>query len=304
MKVVISGASGLVGQAAMRFLGGQGHEVLRLVRRTAGPGEISWDPTRRTIDRARLEDVDAVLHLAGDNIATGRWTKAKKQRIRESRVAGTALLAEALIGLQRPPRVLISASAVGYYGHRGDDVLDESSPPGTGFLAGVCRDWEAATQPAAATGLRVVHLRLGVVLSGAGGTLARLLPLFRWGLGGVLGSGRQWMSWITAADLLRIIGRALSDESMAGPINAVAPQPVTNRQFTQILARVLHRPAVLPAPALALRLLLGEMADELLLASTRVLPRRLQSSSYTFADAELEPALRRTLAGSRGIGPP
>ncbi len=300
-SVAVTGSTGLVGAALTVALARGGHRVVRLVRSgtaTQAPGEhtVRWDPGRGTIDAAGLEGVDAVVHLAGESIASGRWTAAKRRRIRDSRVGATRVLAEALARLERPPATLVAASAVGYYGDRGDEVLREESAPGGGFLADVCREWEAAAAPAARRGLRVVHMRIGMVLAATGGALAALLPPFRLGLGGPVGSGRQWMSWISLDDLVRAILHALATASLAGPINAVAPAPVTNREFARTLGRVLRRPAVLPLPAGAARLLLGRMADELLLASARVVPARLEAAGFTFGDATLERALRRLLA--------
>jgi uncharacterized protein (TIGR01777 family) len=295
--VAVTGASGLVGAGLRPALAAQGHAVLPLVRGGApAPGErvVRWDPAAGTLAAADLEGVDAVVHLAGEGIA-GRWTAAKKARIRDSRLRSTALLAGTLARLARPPRVLVSASAIGWYGDRGDEVLTEASPAGAGFLAEVCREWEAAAGPAALVGIRVVHLRIGMALSRRGGGLAALLPAFRLGLGGPIGRGAQWMSWIALDDLVGAIVHALGADTLAGPVNAVAPHPVTNREFTRTLARVLRRPAFLPFPTLAARLLLGEMADALLLASTRVLPLRLTASGYAFEHPELRGALRAEL---------
>lgn len=297
MRVLVTGSSGLIGQALVRRLAGAGHEAVRLVRTEPAEGEaaVAWDPQAGTLDPAALEGFDAVVHLAGENIGAGRWTAARKARIRGSRVRGTGLLCAALAGLDRKPKVLAAASAVGIYGHRGDEELDEESPPGDGFLPELCRAWEKAAEPAAQAGIRVVNLRMGLVLAREGGALARMLPLFRLGLGGRLGSGAQWMSWITLDDVTAAIAHVLGAEALSGPVNLTAPRPATNRDFTKALARVLRRPAVLPAPAFALRLALGEMADALLLASARVLPRRLAQSGFQFADPLLEPALRRLL---------
>jgi uncharacterized protein (TIGR01777 family) len=292
-RIAISGASGLVGSHLVPFLQAGGHEVLRLVRREPQAGnEITWDPRSGQIDAAALEGVDAVIHLAGVSIAGGRWTTARKTAIVKSRVQGTTLLAETLARLRRPPRVLVSASATGYYGDAGATTLTEDSPVGKGFLARVCRDWEAAAAPAAAAGIRVVQPRFGVVLAGDGGFLARVAPLFRLGLGGPLGGGEQFMSWIALDDLLGMLLQAIVDDRLGGPVNAVAPQAITNRAFTETLASVLGRPAVLPAPAMALRLALGEMADEILLASQRVRPARLEEVGFSFAFTSLEDALR------------
>jgi hypothetical protein len=269
--------------------------VIRLVRRVPGPGEVQWDPASRTIDLAGLEGVDGVVHLAGEGIASGLWTGARKRRIRDSRVDGTRLLATALSRLERRPSVLVSASAVGIYGNRGDEILEESSPPGAGFLAEVGQAWEAATLPAKEAGIRVVLPRIGIVLSPRGGALARLVPLFRLGLGGRLGTGTQWMSWITLDDVVRIVITALDQASLSGPVNAVAPAPVTNGEFTRELAAAVRRPAVFHAPAPLLELVLGDLAREALLASQRAVPRALLAAGFAFGDPLLGPALQRIL---------
>jgi hypothetical protein len=279
-------------------LSAAGHEVVRLVRRAPAPGEkaVRWDPEKGEIDAAGLEGLDAVVHLAGENIASGRWNAARKAAIRASRVNGTRLLCDALAGLARPPKTLVCASAIGYYGDRVADVLTEESPPGAGFLPDVCREWEAAAEAAMRKGVRVVVLRIGVVLSPNGGALSRMLPLFRIGLGGVIGSGRQYVSWVALDDLPLIILHALQCGDLSGPVNAVAPRPVTNREFTEALGKVLSRPTPLPVPAFALRLAVGgEMADALLLASARVVPRRLEETGYPFRFPELPAALRHLL---------
>jgi len=298
MKILVSGSTGLVGSALVPFLLTGGHQVARLVRSqpTAG-GEVPWDPAAGRLEATNLEGLDAVVHLAGERI-TGRWTAAKKARIRSSRVQGTRLLAEALAGLKQPPKTLVCASAIGYYGNRGDEVLREDSPSGAGFLAEVCREWEAAARPAAEKGIRVVQLRIGVVLSPAGGALARMRTPFKLGLGGRIGNGKQYMSWIAIEDLTGAIHHALTNESLRGPVNAVAPRSVTNLEFTKTLGRVLGRPTLFPLPAFAARLAFGEMADELLLASTRVEPTKLVSSGYRFRAPELEGALRHLLGKS------
>ena len=296
-RVAITGASGLIGRSLSPFLTTGGHEVVRLVRRHAGAGEVSWNYQQGRVDSAGLEGLDTVVHLAGENIAA-RWTKDRRRRIIESRVIGTRFVSETLARLSRPPRVLIAASAIGVYGDRGEEVLTEaSSTPDAprDFLAELAREWEAATEPARAAGIRVVLLRFGIVLSPAGGALKRMLPPFRLGLGGPLGSGRQYMSWVAIDDLLGAIHHAMMTEALAGPVNATAPQPVTGRAFATVLGRVLDRPALLPVPALALRLALGEMADVAVLSSTRVLPVRLQESGYHFRYPDLEGALRYLL---------
>src|SRR5512143_2870089 len=297
MKVLVTGASGFVGSALVPFLTNEGHIVVRLVRSAPAPGhgEVRWDPERGTIDLDAIEGMDAAVHLAGESIAASPWTAEGKRRIRESRVGGTRLLCESFSRLDRPPKTLVCASAVGYYGDRGHEVLREDSPPGTGFLAQVCREWEAASEAAERKGIRVVRLRIGMVLSAKGGALARMLGIFRAGLGGRVGSGAQYMSWIALDDIAGVFDHAIRTESLEGPVNAVSPRPVTNREFATTLGRVLGRPAVLPVPAFAVRLVLGEMADELLLASARVEPDRLLLSGYAFRHPELEAALRHLL---------
>lgn len=303
MRIAVSGSTGLVGSEVVASLSAAGHEVARLVRRVPAPGEkaVRWNPEKGKIDAAGLEGLDAVIHLAGENIASGRWNAARKAAIRDSRVNGTRLLSEALAGLARPPKTLVCASAIGYYGDRGADLLTEESPPGTGFLSDVCREWEAASEPAARKGIRIVALRIGVVLTPKGGALSRMLPPFRAGLGGVIGGGRQYVSWVALDDLVGIVLHALQSGELRGPVNAVAPVPVTNRELTEALGRVLSRPTLLPVPAFALRLAMGEMADALLLASTRVAPRRLEETGYRFRFPELGGALRHLLGKE---GPP
>jgi uncharacterized protein (TIGR01777 family) len=307
-RIAISGASGLVGSQLVPFLQSGGHEVARLVRRRPNTAdEIAWDPATGQIDAASLEGMDAVIHLAGVSIAGGRWTAARKAAILSSRQQGTSLLAETLARLQSPPRVLISASGIGYYGDAGSAPLTEESPRGDGFLAAVCQAWEEATAPAAASGIRVVLPRFGVVLAGSGGLLTRLAPPFRFGLGGPLGSGEQFMSWIDLDDALGVLLQAIADDRLTGPVNAVAPQAVSNRIFAETLGRVLHRPAVLRAPALALRLVAGELADELILASQLARPTRLEDVGFSFAFPTLEDALRHELGryvGNRGAEVP
>jgi len=298
--VAVTGASGLVGSALVTGLTSAGHRVVRVVRgagaaSVAGQRLARWDPESGALEPSALAGADAVVHLAGESVAGGRWTEAKKRRIRSSRVDVTRRLAEALPRLERPPRLLVSASAVGYYGDRGSEILREDSSPGPGFLAEVCREWEAATDPAARAGIRVVRLRIGMVLSRRGGALGAMLTPFRLGAGGPVGSGVQWVSWIAIDDLVGAILHALATESLAGPVNAVAPEPVTNRELARTLGRVLRRPALLPLPAVAARLLFGQMADELLLASARVEPARLRATGFTFRHARLEDALRHEL---------
>lgn len=292
-RVLVSGASGLVGSELTSFLTSGGHEVVELSRRPAGDRGIRWSPEQGQIEADKLTGFNAVVHLAGEPVA-GRWTAQKKRRIRDSRIKGTRLLAETLAGLpeQDRPRTFVCASATGFYGDRGDEVLTEDSSPGGGFLADVCREWEAACEPARQAGIRVVNVRIGLVLAPRGGVLGTLLPLFRAGLGGRLGGGRQWMSWIAIDDLTDVLHAAMMDESFSGPVNATVPHPVTNADFTNTLGRVLHRPTVLPVPAFAVRTALGEAADELALASARVLPQRLQDRGHAFRYPELARALR------------
>lgn len=294
MKILVSGSTGLVGSALVPFLTSGGHSVVRLVRRGPAEDRIEWNPERGTIDAARLEGFDCVVHLAGESVA-GRWTEEKKRRILESRVRGTRLLCESLARCARPPRVLVCASAVGYYGNRGEEILREESLQGGGFLARVVGEWEAAAAPARDAGIRVVHPRIGIVLSGAGGALAKMLPPFRLGLGGPIGSGRQSMSWIAIDDLLDIILRGATDDSLSGPVNAVAPQAVTNGEFSRTLARVLRRPCIFRVPGVVLRLALGEAADEMLLGGARVEPAKLLAEGHRYRHPNLEGALRHLL---------
>jgi uncharacterized protein len=294
MRIAVTGSRGLLGSALVPELTAAGHEVVRLVRGPAGAGELPWDPSR-PLDAAALEGCDAVVHLAGENVSDGRWSAAKKRRIRESRVLGTRTLCAALAASKRPPDVLLSASAVGYYGDRGDALLDEASEPGRGFLAEVCQEWEAACAPAAARGVRVVCLRTGVVLTPKGGALRKLLTPFRLGGGGPIGSGRQWMSWIALDDVLGALRHALLTPSLRGPANLVAPGPVPNAEFARTLGRVLRRPALLPLPAFAVKAALGEMGEALLLASARAQPAQLLRSGYAFRLPDLEGALRHLL---------
>jgi uncharacterized protein (TIGR01777 family) len=296
MKVAVTGASGLVGSALQPFLTAGGHEVLRLVRRAArGEGEVAWDPARGEIDAPSLEGVDAVVHLSGENVASGRWTEARKARLRDSRIGSTQLLARTLAGLRRPPKVFASASAIGIYGSQGDRWLTESSPAVDDFLGRLAADWEAAAIPAAEAGIRVVRPRFGLVLSPAGGALGKMLLPFKAGAGGVVGPGTQFMSWIAIDDTVGALLHILVTDALRGPVNLVAPEPVTNREFTKTLGRVLGRPTIAPVPAFALRLALGEMADATLLSSSRVRPETLPESGYTFRFPTLEGALRHLL---------
>jgi len=296
MKIVIAGAAGFLGRALVPALRAAGHEVRRLVRRAAiGDDEVGWNPASGEIDEQRLADLDAAINLAGENIAAGRWTAARRERILHSRVDATRTLVGALNKLSRKPAVLVSASAVGYYGDRGDEIVAENCGIGQGFLPEVCLAWETHAEGAARHWIRTVLLRFGMILSPEGGALARMLPLFRLGLGGRLGSGRQWMSWIAREDAIRGIEHAVRDVHGAGPVNFVAPGAVTNLEFTATLARVVGRPAVLPAPSWALRLAFGQMADEAILASVRAAPQRLIESGFRFQHPELESALRAML---------
>ncbi len=294
MRILVTGATGFIGAALLPFLTTGGHQVARLVRARPDPGDVLWDPAAGTVDLPALEGFDAVIHLAGENIAQP-WSTAAKQRILESRSRGTRVLSEALAQMQRPPRVLVSASGVGYYGDRGDEVLREESRPGSDFLAEVCQAWEGGTAPASAAGIRVVNLRFGVILSPEGGALPRMLPPFRLGVGGPIGSGRQWMSWIALDDVLGVLLHALATESLAGPANAAAPNPVTNAEFARTLGRVMGRPALFRVPALAIRAVFGAMGQGTILASQRAVPARLLETGYAFRYPALEGALRHVL---------
>ena len=293
-KVLVSGASGLIGSALLPALQLSGYEVTRLVRGAAsGKSDIAWDPSRPLAPES-VSGFDAVVHLAGESIV-GRWTDAKKQRVRESRVQGTRNLAEALAAAQQRPQVFISASAIGYYGDRSEETLHEESSSGRGFLPEVCREWEAAAEPATKAGIRTAQMRFGVVLSASGGALRKMLPPFRMGVGGNIGSGRQWMSWIDIDDVVGTIQHAMKTDTLHGPVNVVGPNPVRNAEFTKTLASVLSRPAIFPMPAFAARLVFGQMADELLLASQRIEPAKLLSTRYVFRNPELRSALDNIL---------
>lgn len=294
MQIVIAGGSGLVGQSLVQFLRAGGHKVKLLVRRPARAlDEIEWDPKNEEIPLDALEGIDALINLAGTNVAC-RWTKRNKQAIMESRVQTTRFLAKTLNRLQAPPAVWINASGAGYYGTRGGK-MHEGSPSGKGFLASVCREWEGATLSALALPTRIVFLRMGVVLSSKGGALGKMLPPFRLGLGGVLGSGKQMMSWIAIDDLVRIFLYCLTNSSLQGPVNATSPYPVTNREWTKTLGKVLHRPTIFPLPAWVARLAFGEMADEMLLEGAAVMPQKLQQAGYTFEYPDVESALKHLL---------
>ena len=301
MRVVVSGSSGLIGAAVAKALRARGDEVTPLVRRSPGPGsgEARWDPAVGSIDAGALEGADAVIHLAGAGIGDKRWSTARRREIVSSRVQSTSLLGRTVVGLARPPSVMVSASAVGIYGDRGDEELTEDSAPGVGFLADLCRAWEDASAPATQAGVRVVRVRSGVVLSAHGGALRRQLLLFRIGLGGRLGNGRQWLSWISLADEVGAMLHVLDEAAVRGPVNATAPAPVTNREFTRDLGRVLRRPAMLAVPGFALRVALGaDLASEMVLASQRVLPARLIATGYTFDHPDLDTALTAVLGSS------
>lgn len=293
MKVAITGSSGLIGSALVDALQARGDIPVRITR---GPGDgLQWNPEHGTIDAAGLDGMDTVVHLAGEGIADKRWTPEQKQRIRDSRVEGTTLLAATLAGLAHPPTVLVSSSAIGWYGNRGDEVLTEDSGPPSPdeFLAAVCREWEAVTAPAEAAGIRTVHLRTGIVLSRSGGALASMLTPFKLGLGGRIGTGRQYMSWIALDDEVGAILHAIDTAELRGPVNATAPNPVTNAEFTKTLGKVLHRPTFLPTPLAPLKLKFGsELVQSLLVDGQRVLPARLESSGYAFRHTTLESALR------------
>jgi uncharacterized protein (TIGR01777 family) len=298
MKILVTGASGLVGTALIPALKAKGHEVLKLVRSAPNKaaGDIGWNPEQGTIDAASLEGIDAAIHLAGENIAEGRWTDEKKRTIRESRVKGTRLLSETLAQLQRKPQTLLSASATGFYGDRGAELLTEQSASGTDFLSEVCREWELSTQPAAQSGIRVANLRFGVILTAKGGALKKMLTPFKLGVGGKIGSGEQYMSWVALEDAVGAILFALETEALRGPINVVAPQPVTNHEFTKTLGQVLSRPTIFTVPKFAARLAFGEVADALLLSSARVEPLRLKEAGYKFQYPTLEATMHHIIS--------
>jgi uncharacterized protein len=295
-RILLSGASGMLGSAIGQALRRQGATILRLVRSEArDPGELHWNPAAGKIEAGRLEGICAAVHLSGASVVSRRWTASYKREMTESRVETTRFLSETLAKLEQPPPVLVTASAIGFYGDRGDEILDEDSASGSGFFPELCAAWEAATHPAEDAGIRVVHLRFGMVLSRDGGAMARLAPLFRLGLGGLLGSGRQWMSWVSETDAVSAVLLALRNADISGPVNVVAPEPATNAAFTRELGLAVHRPALLPAPAFALRIVFGEMADEALLASTHAVPKRLAQAGFAFAHPTLPEAFAASL---------
>lgn len=296
MKVLISGSHGLVGRALIKSLLSKRDTVARLMREApSGSNDIEWHPNQDQIDAARLNGFDVVVHLAGESIASGRWSDEKKRRIRESRVKGTRLLSDALRNTSEAPAVFVCASAIGYYGDRGDEVLTEDSSHGDDFLADVCREWEASAEPAKEKGIRVVKARFGIILDKDGGALAKMLPPFRMGIGGKVGDGKQWMSWIALADVVGALQFVIENQEFSGPVNFVAPNPVTNATFTSTLGKILRRPTILPVPAFGARLAFGEMADALLLSSQRVEPKRLKETGFHFKYSSLKDALSEIL---------
>jgi uncharacterized protein len=298
VKVLISGGSGLVGAALTAALRGDGHIVRHMVRpgSNSGPGDVQWNPLTAVVEVPAMEGYDALVNLSGASIADGRWSSKRKHVLRSSRVDSTRVLVDALSHLKQPPHVFMCASATGFYGNRGDELLTEGSGHGNDFLAILCRAWEGEAARAASAGIRTVIMRFGIVLSVGGGALPRMVTPFKLGAGGRLGNGKQWMSWIALEDVVRFLRAAIDDARWSGPVNLVSPEPVRNAEFTRVLASVLHRPAIFPAPALALRVALGEMADALLLASQRVRPERLLEGGFTFRYENLEPALHAVLA--------
>jgi uncharacterized protein (TIGR01777 family) len=296
MKVAVTGSSGLIGSSLVSFLSKKNNvTVSKILRENPEDNEIAWKPEGGDWNSAFTGGIDGIVHLAGENIASGRWTKAKKEKIRNSRIEGTKKLCEHILKLPTPPSVVICASAIGFYGDRGMEFLNESSSRGSGFLPDVCLGWEEATESVSKAGIRVVNVRLGIVLSKNGGALAKMLAPFKMGMGGKIGSGTQYMSWVAMGDVTGAIYHALVTDSLKGPVNVTAPNPVTNKEFTNILGKVLKRPTVMPMPAFAARLAFGEMANDLLLASTKVAPKRLSDSGYKFQYTELENALKHVL---------
>jgi uncharacterized protein len=298
MKIVVAGPTGFIGSALVAHLATVGHRVVRLVRRGAdvSRGDVTWDPSKGALDPAALDGVQAVVNLAGEPVAE-RWTAERKRRIKASRVEATTLIAKTLAGLERPPRVLVNASAIGIYGDRGDELLDETSTPGTGFLADVAQAWEASAAPAVERGVRTVFTRFGIVLGATGGALEKMLPPFKLGAGGRLGSGKQWMSWVTLEDVVAAIDYAITSDRVSGPVNVVAPHPVTNIEFTHELGHALHRPAVATVPGFALKLAYGEMGEAVLLASQRVAPHALERAGFVFKHTLLPDALKQIPLG-------
>ncbi|MFC2018089.1 TIGR01777 family oxidoreductase [Chloroflexota bacterium] len=295
MNILVSGASGLIGSGLVPYLEEEGHNVIKLTRNEKQQGSIVWDSAQGIFNLPSSTTIDAVIHLAGENIAEGRWTKKKKERIRSSRIEGTSLISRRIAELDVKPEVMLSASGIGFYGSQGDNVLTEVDPPGDGFLVDVSRDWEAATFPAEEAGIRVVHMRIGPVLSTKGGAMKRMLPSFRFGLGATMGSGRQYMSWILIDDIVRAMGFLLSRRELSGPVNLCSPHPVTNREFARTLGKALKRPAVFRIPAVVLRILFGELSDELL-SSTRARPDSLLKAGFEFRYPELDTGLRHLLS--------
>ena len=294
--VAITGASGMVGTALGTTLRESGHRSLSITRKASSSESILWDPATGLKDPSQLHGIDTVVHLAGENIAAGRWTAALKDRIRRSRIEGTRSLVKSIANVQQRPKTLVCASAIGYYGERGDTILDEDAGAGTGFLADVCRDWEHEAHAASELGLRVVTVRIGVVLSPKGGALAKMLLPFKLGVGGIIGSGKQYWSWIGLHDLVRIIEFCVENESVNGPVNGVSPNPMTNYDFTKGVGQALHRPTIFPMPAFVAKLALGEMANDLLLSSTRVVPKKLQAHGFKFDYPELVGCLEHELS--------
>lgn len=299
MRVIVSGGSGLIGTALIRELGAAGHDLTQLVRDRPVDGRIVWNPLEGRLDASAINGADVLVHLSGEGVASGRWTAAKKQSIRDSRVKSTKLLADTIRRVENPPATWLCASAIGYYGNRGDDWIEEDSAPGTGFLADVCREWEEAAASAADAGVRVVNLRFAVVLSPDGGAFRQMMTAFKLGAGGVIGSGKQYISWITLEDAVRAVLHVLENPFVSGPVNLSSPNPVTNRELTKALGRALRRPTILPLPAALARLVFGEMADEMFLASTRVRPRKLVESGFSFNQPNLDAALHAMLSDRR-----
>jgi uncharacterized protein (TIGR01777 family) len=295
MHVAITGATGMIGTALSQALRAEGHRVTGITRSQPGPDQLQWSPSDQRIDAAALRGVDAVVHLAGEPVAAHRWTAQAKRRIKDSRISGTTLIAQTLADLDGGPRTLVSVSGIDYYGDRGDEVLTEHSGPGGTFLADVCKVWEASAEPARQAGIRVVHPRIGIILTSQGGALQRMLPLFKLGLGGRFGSGRQYWSWVTLDDVIGVLSHALTTASVTGPLNTTAPEPVTNARFTTVLGKVLSRPAWLLVPSFGPRLVLGEMADAMVFHSKRVVPEATLASGYTFRYPDLEAGLRSAL---------